>query len=112
MPRDRRADLGQRVLGLLERLVQQRVGPVRIVGQPPLGRRDVHPQPDQPLLRAVVQVALEAPQGVHLGLAGGRPALGQLADLLPQRRVCGRPACRAPTARVQPDQTAQHRAVW
>ena len=46
-------------------------GPLGVVGHLPLGAAQVHGQPDQPLLRAVVDVALEAAQRLRLGHPGG-----------------------------------------
>ena len=56
----------------------------RVVAEPPLGRGDVHAQPDQPLLRPVVQVALQPAQGLRLGDPGGVPASFDAGHLLLQ----------------------------
>lgn len=76
-PRESFAGLGQGVLGLLQRLVEQGPGTARVGVQPALGCGDVHAQPDQALLGPVVQVALEPTPGVGLGLARRRAALGE-----------------------------------
>ena len=106
-PAGQRADLGQRVLGLLQRLVQQPPGLARVGVEPALGGGDVHAEPDQPLLRAVVQVPLQPAQRVRLGLAGRGPALGQLAHLLRAGRSVSSTSSPGAIARVQPDQPVQ-----
>ena len=84
------------------------LAPHRVVVEPPLGGGDVHAEPDQALLRTVVQVPLQPAQRVHLGLAGGGPALGQLAHLLAQGGGLVDEQGRSAMAAVQPDQAVQH----
>ena len=80
----------------------------RIVIEPALGGRQIHAEPDEPLLRTIVQVALEPSQRVHLRLASGRTALGQLAHLLTEgRRLVNQQRVRH--SAVQPDESAQHK---
>ena len=58
---DQVAQLGQGLLGLGMRLVDQAPGGVGVVGELRLSPAEVHGQRDQPLLRAVVQVTLHPP---------------------------------------------------
>ena len=55
----------------------------------PLGPREVHLQPDEPLLRAVVDVPLEPLKRAQLALAGvgELPAMGLLQPQGPGRRL-------------------------
>ena len=54
---------------------------VRVALELPLGAGEVHVQPDQLLLRAVVDVALQPAQRDRLGGDGGVAALGEPAEL-------------------------------
>jgi hypothetical protein len=53
------------------------------------GATEVHRQPNQPLLRTVVDVALQPPQRHRLGGDGGVAALGEPAELGLGGRVGG-----------------------
>ena len=77
-------------------------GAVGVVGQLPTGATEVHRQPDQPLLRPVVDVALEPAQRDRLGLPRGVPAaldaayvLLELGPAAQQHRAPGRRAASA-----------------
>jgi hypothetical protein len=71
------AQLDDGALGLLVCPGHQRLG--LLVGQPLLGEPEVHREPDQARLGAVVQVALDAAQLGRLGVH--RPGAGALQDL-------------------------------
>ena len=88
-------------------LVEQGTRLHRVVVEATLGRRQIHPKPDQSLLRTVVQVTLEAAQRVYLSLAGCGTALSQLADLLPQSGRLIDQQCVRQRA-MQSDESAQH----
>ena len=109
MPRRQRPQLGDGLAGLGQRLVDGRGGPLRVVGDLALGAAEVHGQPDQPLLRAVVDVALEPahrlglrdPGGVAAALDAGHLVLqlGAAAQQHPgQAGVHGRRPAGPPTA--------------
>ena len=69
-----RAQLVDGLAGLEQRGVDGLAGALGVLGQLPPRAAEVHGQPDQPLLRAVVDVALEPAQRRRLGRAGGVPA--------------------------------------
>ena len=58
------------------------VGDLGLVGEPLLGAAEVHGQRDEPRLRAVVQVALDAPQLGGLDVERALPRAGQHVDAL------------------------------
>ena len=84
---DEVAQLGEGLLGLDVRLVDEFPGGVDVIGELRLGPAELHRQRDQPLLRAVVQVTLDPPPlrlgRVHHPLAAdlelGHPG-GQVAS--------------------------------
>ena len=80
-----RAQLVERLAGLLARLADERLRRVGVLLEPAFDRREVHLQSDEPLLRAVVDVALEASERGVLGLHGGAARRGELGDLDLQR---------------------------
>ena len=84
------AQLGQRGAGLGAGLLEQGGGAVDVAGgQPCAGPAQLHGQRDQPLLRAVVQVALE-PASLGLGrLDRRRPGAGDIGQPALELRVSG-----------------------
>ena len=80
------AKLGQGVLRLDHRLLQDRLCLDRIASGLALGAGQVHVQPHEPLLRTVVQVPLQLPQRGALRLPCGGPRLGQSLDVRPVPR--------------------------
>lgn len=79
-----RAELLDGVPGLLVGGVQGRAGAVGVAVHRLAGPPEIHRQAHQPLLRPVVDVALEAPQGARLGLAGGVASTGGAEHLVLQ----------------------------
>jgi hypothetical protein len=78
------AQLLDRELGLLARLRDQRRRALRIVVDARLGDAECHRHRDEPLLRAVVEVALDPPA---LGVGRGDDPLprgAQIVDAVPQ----------------------------
>jgi hypothetical protein len=59
--------LGDRLLGLLERFVQQAFGPRVVASVRALGELERDDGVDQPLLRAVVKIAYHAAAGLVAG---------------------------------------------
>jgi hypothetical protein len=85
-----RAQLGEGLGGLGARLGEQPRGGLGVVGQAALRGGQVHAQPHEALLRAVVDVALEAAQRRGLGGRGGLAAGGEVGHLRLERAP-GRP---------------------
>ena len=71
MPRDSARRSSSGLAGLAGGLVDGGPGGGRVALELPLGPGQVHLQPDQPLLRPVVDVALEPAQRLGLGGDGG-----------------------------------------
>jgi hypothetical protein len=88
------AQLGGGLRELLAEAVEERAGRLRVLGQPRAGHAHVERERDEPLLRAVVQVALDLAPRVVGGLddarARGLELLGADGlDLAPAQRVLG-----------------------
>jgi hypothetical protein len=79
--------LGQRLFGVLLRLVEEAPAGLRIAFVGAFREPDPHRQRDKAGLRAVVQVPLDAAQLGAVGGDGARPGLGQLLDALGQQRL-------------------------
>ncbi len=75
------AQLGDREARVLACGAHERSG-LGLVGEPLLGAAEVHAQRDEPGLRAVVQVALDAPQLGGLDVERPLPRAGQHVDAL------------------------------
>ena len=85
MPRTRSRSSCERGLGLLVRVRRRVHVPLGVVVEVLACRPEIHRQAHQPLLRAVVQVALDARRSASaLPTAATRPALGR-----PSRASCG-----------------------
>ena len=75
------AQLDERLLGLAVRLADERAGELRVLGR--LRAAERHRQRDEPLLRAVVQVALDP---AALGVGRGDHAGARLLERADARR--------------------------
>ena len=79
-----RPQLGERVLRVEQRAADQGLRRRRVVDHAALGGLQVHRQPDEALLRPVVDVPLHLAQGAGLGVDRRGPGRGQPVD--PARR--------------------------
>jgi hypothetical protein len=101
------AQLGRGLLQLRAQPLEERADPRGILGEPAAGDLDVEDEADEPLLRAVVQVALDlAPGGVG-GLEDPLARGAQLGgasglDLVGQQRGLGGAALRDVEQRTSP----------
>ena len=117
MPRTRSRSSASASLLAAARLGEQRPRAVGVVGELLLGQGQAHAQRDQPGLRAVVQVALDAAQLGGLGVDGLGARLGQLLHaqrqpaLLRHRRAArgrARRAARRDHRRQPPEDQVEH----
>ncbi len=86
---DQVADLGQGLAGLVAGVGDEGLGRRRVVIDALGGQPELHGQHDQPLLGAVVQVALDAPQLGRLDIEDGLAADLQGLDPCLQRASLG-----------------------
>ena len=77
-PARERPQLVERLAGLVARLADECLRRLGVVLEPALDGREVHLQAHEPLLRAVVDVPLEAAERRVLGLHGGAARGGEL----------------------------------
>ena len=84
-PARERAQFVERLAGLVAGFADQFASLLGIAFELALDRREIHLQPHEPLLRAVVDVALEPAQRRVLGLHGGAARRRELGDLALER---------------------------
>ena len=108
-PADEVADLGQRLAGLLLALEDELLRRRGIGVDPLAGEAKIDREHHQPLLRAVVEVALDPVQLARLDVEDGRPALSQRLDLAPQLAALGRAEEAGDDAAVEGDHELRQR---